>query len=107
MFKELNTNGEETKHRKFIEAVASKYLSEQHNVIIGDPQGSFTTTIYFILSMMDYLTQRASEGHHGTYNLGDVIEVNYGMIDGEPRLIFLPGVSAKLTIKQDSMTENS
>ena len=107
MFRELNTNGEESKSRKFIEAVACKCLNEQHNILIGDPQGSFTIAVYFILSMIDYLTQKAAEGRHGTYNLGDVIEVNYGKIDGEPRLIFLPGVSAKLTVKQDSMTENS
>ena len=83
-----------------------KDLQEKHAIMTMDGDLPAMVGCYFLAGMFDTLAELAEEtGHTIMYNLGDVIEVSVVIRKGEPFFRILPGVCAKLTIKQDSFTE--
>lgn len=89
-----------------INTAASKDLQDKNAIMVNDNDLPMLVTSYYLAGMFDVLGQLCREsGHVITYNLGDVIEVSVVLRDGEPFFRVLPGVCAKLTIKQDSFTE--
>lgn len=97
----------EEKLMRQINMEATKDLQYKNAIMVVDTDIPTLITSYYLAGMYDVLGQMAAEGGHLVmYNLGDVIEVSCIIRDGEPFYRILPGVSAKLTIKQDSFTEN-
>lgn len=97
----------EEKLMRQINMEATKDLQYKNAIMVVDTDIPTLITSYYLAGMYDVMGQMAAEsGHLIMYNLGDVIEVSCIIRDGEPFYRILPGVSAKLTIKQDSFTEN-
>lgn len=89
-----------------INTEATRDLQDKNAIIVMDTEIPTLVTSYYLAGMYDVLGEIAREtGHSVMYNLGDVIEVSTIIRDGEPFYRILPGVCAKLTIKQDSFTE--
>lgn len=89
-----------------INSTANRDLQEKNAIIAHEPDMAVLITAYFLSGMFEILEQKAKEtGHTVMYNLGDVIEITAAIRKGDVIMRILPGVCAKLTIKQDSYTE--
>lgn len=85
-----------------------KDLQDKHAIMVMDTDLPITIAAYYLAGMYDVLGNLAREtGHLIMYNLGDVIEVSCIIRKDEPFYRIQPGVCAKLTIKQDSFTEEA